>query len=105
MLGALLLLTLIVTLSFVFHFIIIGVLLSFLWVCILPGFFIIDSNEAKTVVLFGKYIGSVTSAGFYWVNPFTVKKKISLRAMNLNGEKLKVKGQLGNPIEIAAVIV
>lgn len=91
--------------AFVVQQIALGIVLSVIGFFILLGFFIIEPNESKTIVLFGKYIGSVTIAGFYWINPFTVRKKISLRAMNLNGEKLKVNDQLGNPIEIAAVVV
>jgi regulator of protease activity HflC (stomatin/prohibitin superfamily) len=69
------------------------------------GFFIVNPNEAAVLVFFGRYTGSVKRNGFFWVNPFTVKTKISLRARNLNGEKLKVNDQAGNPIEIAAVVV
>lgn len=57
------------------------------------------------LVLFGKYIGTVKKNGYWWVNPFANKRKISLRAHNLNTEKLKVNDHAGNPIEIAAVIV
>ena len=68
------------------------------------GFFIVTPNQAAVLIFFGKYVGSVKENGFWWVNPFTVKKKISLRARNLNGDKLKVNDKAGNPIEIAAVI-
>lgn len=69
------------------------------------GFLVLPPNEAGVLVLFGKYVGTVKANGFFWVNPFTSKKKISLRARNLNGPKLKVNDQSGNPIEIAAVVV
>ncbi len=69
------------------------------------GFLILAPNEAGVLVLFGKYIGTVKDNGFWWVNPFASKRKISLRAHNLNTEKLKVNDHAGNPIEIAAVIV
>jgi regulator of protease activity HflC (stomatin/prohibitin superfamily) len=69
------------------------------------GFFIVDPNRSKVLVLFGKYRGTVREPGFYWVNPFTRKTRISLRAHNLNGQKLKVNDLMGNPIEIAAVVV
>lgn len=72
---------------------------------ILPGFIIVNPNESKVLTLFGGYAGTVKKDGFYWVNPFTVKKKVSLRAFNLNGQQLKVNDKVGNPIEIAAVIV
>jgi len=66
---------------------------------------ILAPNQAGVLVLFGKYIGTVKKNGYWWVNPFANKRKISLRAHNLNTEKLKVNDHAGNPIEIAAVIV
>jgi hypothetical protein len=74
-------------------------------ILVLPGLFIVNPNEAKVMVLFGKYAGTVRNNGFFWANPFYSKKKISLRARNLSGQKLKVNDKIGNPIEIAAVIV
>jgi len=76
-----------------------------LFVLCLPGFFIVNPNDARVLVLFGKYKGTVKENGFYWANPFFSKQKITLRARNLNGEKLKVNDAGGNPIEIAAVVV
>lgn len=70
-----------------------------------PGLFIVNPNDARVLVLFGTYKGTVKKNGFYWANPFYDKKKITLRARNLNGEKLKVNDRAGNPIEIAAVVV
>ncbi|RFZ90921.1 SPFH domain-containing protein [Mucilaginibacter conchicola] len=72
---------------------------------ILPGLTIVNPNDSKVLTLFGKYTGTVKQDGFFWVNPFTVKKKVSLKAFNLNGQQLKVNDSAGNPIEIAAVIV
>ncbi|HEX7474571.1 MAG TPA: SPFH domain-containing protein [Dehalococcoidales bacterium] len=69
------------------------------------GLFVVNPNEAKVMVLFGKYAGTVRTSGFFWANPFLIKRKISLRARNLSGQKLKVNDKLGNPIEIAVVIV
>lgn len=69
------------------------------------GFFIVNPNDACALVLFGTYKGTVKKNGFYWANPFYSKKKITLRARNLNGQKLKVNDKAGNPIEIAAVVV
>ncbi len=69
------------------------------------GFMIVQPNESKVLMLFGKYTGTIRVAGFWWVNPFTVKKHVSLRIRNFNSEKLKVNDLHGNPIEIAAVIV
>ncbi len=71
----------------------------------LPGYFVVEPNMGRALVLFGKYRGTVRTTGFWWTNPFTSKKSISLRAHNLNGDKLKVNDLLGNPIEIAVVVV
>ena len=69
------------------------------------GFFTLQPNEAAVLILFGAYKGTVRDSGFFWTNPFNKRVKISLRARNLNGEKLKVNDKRGNPIEIAAVVV
>lgn len=71
----------------------------------LVGHFTLQPNEACVVSLFGPYLGTVRDSGFYWINPFTTKRKISLRARNFEGTKLKVNDKVGNPIEIAAVVV
>lgn len=70
-----------------------------------PGYFVNDPNEARAMTLFGKYKGTVKGDGFHWVNPLYKKMRISLRARNLNGEKIKVNDKNGNPIIISAVIV
>jgi hypothetical protein len=80
-------------------------LLLILGIFLLVGCFIVNPNEAKVLVLFGNYAGTVRKSGFFWANPFNIKRKLSLRARNLSGQKLKVNDKLGNPIEIAAVIV
>ncbi|MBK7878392.1 MAG: SPFH domain-containing protein [Planctomycetes bacterium] len=82
-----------------------GIALVILFVLLLPGFFVVEPNLGRALVLFGKYRGTVRTPGFYWTNPFTSKKKISMRAHNLNGKTLKVNDLLGNPIEIAVVVV
>lgn len=69
------------------------------------GFMIVQPNESKVLMLFGKYTGTVKDSGFWWVNPFTVKKHVTLRIRNFNSERLKVNDLHGNPIEIATVIV
>jgi regulator of protease activity HflC (stomatin/prohibitin superfamily) len=69
------------------------------------GFFVVNPNDSRVLVLFGTYKGTVKSNGFFWANPFYTKRKVTLRARNLNGAKLKVNDRAGNPIEIAAVIV
>jgi regulator of protease activity HflC (stomatin/prohibitin superfamily) len=70
-----------------------------------PGFLIVQPNEARVLILFGKYIGSIRDDGLWWTNPFTIKKHVSLRIHNFNSEKIKVNDLHGNPIEIAAVVV
>lgn len=111
-----------------------AVLLLLAGVIMLFGFFTLQPNEARVLVLFGEYRGTVRDSGFHWGNPFysngpsvapagaptaTAKTdkpaptpakrhprmKISLRARNLNGERLKVNDKRGNPVEIAAVVV
>jgi regulator of protease activity HflC (stomatin/prohibitin superfamily) len=82
-----------------------GVLLLLLSIFLTAGFFIVHPNQAAVLIFFGRYVGSVKTNGFWWVNPFTVRRKISLRARNLNGDRLKVNDKAGNPIEIAAVVV
>ncbi len=69
------------------------------------GLTIINPNEAKAVQLFGVYKGTIKQQGFWWVNPFTLRRRISLRVRNFESSKLKVNDRDGNPIEIAAVIV
>jgi len=69
------------------------------------GFMIVQPNESKVLILFGKYTGTVRDSGFWWVNPFTIKKHVSLRIRNFNSDKIKVNDLHGNPIEIATVIV
>lgn len=80
-------------------------LLAVIGVILLSGLFIVNPNDSRILVLFGTYKGTVKDNGFFWANPFLVKKRISLRARNLNGHKIKVNDKLGNPIEIAAVVV
>ena len=72
---------------------------------IAPGFIMVQPNNSRVLLLFGKYIGSVKKNGFYWVNPFYTKKKISLRASNFDSERLKVNDKLGNPIMISTILV
>jgi len=71
----------------------------------LGGLFIVNPNEAKVLVLFGKYVGTVKQDGFYFANPFLVKRRLSLRIRNFETAKLKVNDNHSNPIEIGAVVV
>jgi len=69
------------------------------------GLFVVHPNQGVVVQLFGRYTGTVKSAGLHWVNPFTSRKAISLRVRNFETTHLKVNDHDGNPIEIAAVVV
>src|SRR5262245_52272898 len=71
----------------------------------LAGLFVVTPNEAKVVLLFGNYVGTITQPGFHWVNPFSVRVRVSKRVRNFESAKLKVNDHIGTPIEIAAVIV
>lgn len=79
--------------------------LLLLFVLALPGFFVVQPNMSKVLVLFGRYKGTVKRDGFYWANPFLSKTTVSLRAQSLNGERLKVNDMVGNPVEIATIII
>ncbi|WP_455668530.1 SPFH domain-containing protein [Phocaeicola sp.] len=75
------------------------------FVLMAPGYFSQEPNEARVMVFFGKYKGTFKNTGFYWVNPFMNKKKLSLRARNLDVEPIKVNDKIGNPILIGLVLV
>ncbi len=86
---------------------------SYIWLLILTGigiflalgFLVVNPNESSVMTLFGAYKGTVRENGFWWVNPFFVRKKLSLRARNLDSEPIKVNDKLGNPIMIGVVLV
>jgi regulator of protease activity HflC (stomatin/prohibitin superfamily) len=79
--------------------------LVILTILILPGFFLVNPNTSKVLLLFGKYIGTVKENGFYWANPFYRKRGMSLRASNFDSERVKVNDKLGNPIMISTILV
>ena len=95
----------------------VAITLSILWLAttlvMVGGFFTLQPNEARVLVLFGAYKGTVRKSGFHWANPFysntaphmPMRFKISLRSRNFNSDKLKVNDKRGNPIEIASVVV
>ncbi len=82
-----------------------SLLIAGLAVFICNGFFTLQPNEARVLILFGAYRGTVRTAGWNWTNPLNTKLRISLRSRNLEGERLKVNDKRGNPVEIAAVVV
>lgn len=71
----------------------------------LYGFMVLNPNESAVLTFFGDYRGTIKANGLFWVNPFMVKKKVSLRARNLDSEPIKVNDKLGNPIMIGVVLV
>ncbi len=74
-------------------------------VFIATGFFIVNPNSSKVLVLFGAYKGTVKDNGFFWANPFFSKQKVSLRARNFDSERVKVNDKIGNPILINVILV
>jgi regulator of protease activity HflC (stomatin/prohibitin superfamily) len=82
-----------------------SVVILLVGIFLFTGLFIVNPNEAVALLLFGAYKGTTRTNGLRFANPFLRKIKISLKARNLNGERLKVNDKTGNPIEIAAVIV
>ena len=117
-----------------------GIVLLIANIIVSSGFFSLQPGQARVLVLFGNYVGTVRESGFYWVNPFyshslgsdgagasidvsleegtpsvkaaaaaaaakALSTKVSLRARTLNGDRLKVNDKMGNPIEIATVVV
>ena len=82
-----------------------GILLLLLFALCVNGFIKLEPNEAKVLVFFGKYSGTFSRTGFYWVNPLLSKKGVSLRARNLNPEPIKVNDKAGNPVLIGMVLV
>jgi len=80
-----------------------GFLMAFIFHLI--GFTLVNPNQAKVVLFFGKYRGTLRESGFYWVNPLTYRRHVSLRVHNFSSEKIKVNDKRGNPIEIAAIVV
>lgn len=86
-----------------------GALLFVLFVALvlfmLHAFIIIQPNEARVLLLFGKYVGTVRNEGFYFINPFCVRAKVSVKARTLINEKQKVNDERGNPIEIGVIVI
>lgn len=77
-------------------------ILSIICVC---GFILVEPGQARVLLFFGKYRGTFTQPGYYWLNPFISQKKLSLRVRNLDAEPIKVNDKTGNPIMIGMVLV
>ena len=82
-----------------------GIVLAICDLLILCGFLMLEPNTARVTTWFGKYSGTFTRTGFYWINPFYSAKKVSLRARNLDAEPIKVNDKVGNPVMIGLVLV
>lgn len=87
------------------HIIIPAIVLFLLAIILSTGLVLVKPNDAKVILFFGKYLGTVREAGLWWTVPFVSKQVISIKVHNFNSQKLKVNDVDGNPIEIAAVIV
>lgn len=72
---------------------------------LLRGLVLVEPNTSLVVLLFGRYRGTIRRPGFFFINPFTVRRKVSLKARNFDSAKLKVNDLRGNPVEIGAVVV
>ena len=84
---------------------IVSILMIIATLFILGGFLMLEPNTARVTTWFGKYSGTFTKTGFYWINPFYGAKKVSLRARNLDAEPIKVNDKVGNPVMIGLVMV
>jgi regulator of protease activity HflC (stomatin/prohibitin superfamily) len=91
--------------GFYYEIIWLGILLTLLFVFTVIGLTIVYPNGSCVMVLFGAYKGTIRENGFFWVNPFYMKRRVSLRARNFNSEPIKVNDKIGNPIKIGFVLV
>ena len=82
-----------------------GIVMAICEILILCGFLMLEPNTARVTTWFGKYSGTFSKTGFYWINPFYGTKKVSLRARNLDAEPIKVNDKVGNPVMIGLVMV
>lgn len=105
MLLVLLMLILGAIFSYINEIIWLGVTLTLVSLLTAIGFTVVNPNESSVLILFGAYKGTIKKNGLFWVNPFFVRKKISLRARNFDSETIKVNDKIGNPIKIGCVLV
>ncbi|MBV6631584.1 MAG: SPFH domain-containing protein [Alphaproteobacteria bacterium] len=82
-----------------------GIMLGIIAFLIMTGFTVVQPNEAKAIVFFGKYKGSIRTPGFQWTWPLSARQRVSMRLINFDSEKLKVNDVRGNPVEIGAIVV
>jgi len=105
LLGVLAVLTCMMILGIVFFRNPIFLVISPILIVLGVGFFTVNPNSSKVMVLFGAYKGTVKENGFFWTNPFYTRQKISLRARNFDSERVKVNDKIGNPILINVILV
>ena len=86
-------------------FLTVGIVLLIVNIIMWCGFLLLEPNEARVVTWFGKYSGTFTNTGFFWINPFYSTKRVSLRARNLDAKPIKVNDKVGNPVMIGLVMV
>ena len=91
--------------GFAFQVIWLGAVAALLFVFLTIGFTVVNPNESCVMVLFGAYKGTIKENGFFWVNPFFIRRNISLRARNFDSDPIKVNDKVGNPIKIGFVLV
>ena len=84
---------------------VLGAVMSVLCIILNCGYLMLEPNEARVMVFFGKYKGTFRETGFFWISPFMGAKKLSLRARNLDVEPIKVNDKIGNPVLIGLVLV
>lgn len=90
---------------FIIEMIPLGTLFVVLFILLAKGLIIVSPNNAKVLLLFGEYKGTLNQSGLFWVNPFYLSTDISLRARNFESEKIKVNDKSGNPILISVILV
>lgn len=83
----------------------VSIVLGLIWCVLWGGFFTQQPNQSRVMIFFGKYRGTFRETGFFWVNPFMSRKKISLRIRNMDIEPIKVNDKIGNPVMIGMVLV
>lgn len=108
--GYLTILLLLITIGFIIfgfstHNNILGIVLIPVFIFLMKGLIIISPNTSKVLLLFGNYKGTVKQNGLFWINPFYSRTSLSLRARNLESEKIKVNDKMGNPILISVILV
>lgn len=91
--------------AFIKNQIVLGVVLTVLFTIISTGVRVVQPNQARTIIFFGNYVGTLKDSGIWFVVPLSIDRKVSLRVRNFNSKTLKVNDVEGNPIEIAAVVV